>query len=200
MIAAIVIAALGAVAVRVVMEGKTALADGDAALTGKRTRDAIASWESAARWYLPFAPHVDTAYARLRDATKSEHALEAWYAIRRAARATRSLWQPHADDLAAADAAIAQFAGAHPEAAPAGGKTVAERTAFQTARLAADGRPSRGAAALAVLGILCWLVGIGIVVVRGIDAAGKLVRRPTIVGAAVTVLGFVAWAAGLYNA
>ncbi|HLL24925.1 MAG TPA: hypothetical protein VK427_22480, partial [Kofleriaceae bacterium] len=73
----IVIAALAALAVRVVVEGRDALADGDAALAAKRPLDAIAGWERAARWYLPLGPHVDDAYARLVELAQNDakHAL-----------------------------------------------------------------------------------------------------------------------------
>nr|MDQ3301346.1 hypothetical protein [Myxococcota bacterium] len=101
-IAGIVIATLCALGIRVVVEGKQALAAGDAALSAKRTTEAIAAWETAARWYLPAAPHVDDAYARLISIARSNdaHALAAWRAVRRAALASRSLWTPHAADLA----------------------------------------------------------------------------------------------------
>jgi hypothetical protein len=202
LIVGLVVAAFGAVCIRVVVEGRGAVAEGDAAMAAKRTDDAIAAWESAARWYLPFAPHVDDAYVRLTALANAEpeHALAAWRAIRRAATATRSLWQPHADELAAANAAIATLSAAHPDGALAAGHDVADRTAFHAARLAGDLRPSKGAAALAILGILSWLAGIGVVAIRGIDKAGSLVRRSALVGTALTAIGLVAWAVGLYNA
>ena len=198
----IVVAALGALAVRVVIEGRSALADGDDAIAAKRTSDAIAAWESAARWYLPLAPHVDEAYERLVTLAKSDpkHALAAWRAVRHAALATRSLWTPHGDDLAAANAAIAKLSAEHPEAAGAAGQNVTERTAFYTERLADDPRPSVGMAALAILGILSWLAGIGVIVRRGVNAAGALAKRPALVGAGLVIAGIVGWAVGLYNA
>lgn len=201
-IGACVLAVLGLVAVRVVIEGRRAIAEGDAALAAKHTHDAIAAWETAARWYLPLAPHVDDAYERLVELAKSDpqFALLAWRAVRRAATATRSLWTPHAEDLAAADAAIAKLSAEHPDGAPAAGKTVAEKTAYFVARLAEDRRPSTGAAALAILGILSWLAGIGVAVRRGVDAKGALVRRPALVGIALSLVGIVGWAVGLYNA
>jgi hypothetical protein len=198
----IVVAGLGVLALRVVLEGRAALADGDAAHAAKRTHDAIAAWESAARWYLPAAPHVDDAYARLTTLAKSDpqHALAAWRAVRRAALATRSLWTPHADDLATANAEIVRLSAAHPEAAPAAGQNATERTAYYAARYGADGRPSAGAVALAILGILSWLAGIAVVVRRGFMAGGALARRPALVGAGLTAAGLAAWALGLYNA
>nr|MDQ3370969.1 hypothetical protein [Myxococcota bacterium] len=74
------------------------------------------------------------------------------------------------------------------------------REAWHAARLREDRRPSTPAAALAVLGIVCWLAGIAVIVRRGIDAPGNVVRRPALIGAALIAGGLVAWAAGLYNA
>lgn len=199
---AIVFAALGALAVRVVIEGRRALAEGDAAIAAKKPLEAIQAWESAARWYFPLAPHVDEAYARLVEIANADakYRAVAWRAVRRAATATRSVWQPHADDLAAANAALAKLSAEHPEGAPAAGENVAERTAYHATRLAQDRRPSQGAAALAIIGILSWLAGIGVLIRRGLDAAGRLVRKPALVGIGLSLGGVVAWALGLYNA
>ncbi|MBA3455937.1 MAG: hypothetical protein H0T42_22760, partial [Deltaproteobacteria bacterium] len=99
-VVAIAVATIGALAIRVVVEGRTALAEGDEAASAGRTEDAIAAWESAARWYLPSAPHVDEAYSRLIDlaAQRGVRGLPAWRAVRSAALATRHLWTPHGDD------------------------------------------------------------------------------------------------------
>jgi hypothetical protein len=102
-VAAIVFAGVAALALRVVIEGRSALARGDEANAANRFPDAIAAWESAARWYFPLAPHVDAAYDRLREFAKARRSVAAWRAIRSAALATRGPWQPHAEDLADAD-------------------------------------------------------------------------------------------------
>jgi hypothetical protein len=174
-IVACLLAVLGAIAIRVVVEGRAALAEGD--------------YETAARWYLPFAPHVDEAYAKLRTLTKSEDpavALAAWRSIRSAARATRNLWQPHADDLAEADAHIAKLSAA----APGGGKLDGDRLAWHKDRHARDVRPSLAAAILAGVGILLWVAGAFVLARRGTFAIG-----PT----GVIVLGLALWFVGLYK-
>jgi len=216
-IVAIVFAGLGALALRVVLEGRAALAEGDEALAGKRPGDAIAAWESAARWYLPGAPHVGEAYDRLLEFARQRHSMTAWRAVRSAALATRSLWTPHTGELAEADAAIAELAADDFEGSLASGEDRAKRLAFHQAQLARDPRPSRPAAALAVAGIVCWLAGIGVLIRRGVadghasgasseprsgevDDAGKLVRRRAVVGLAIVVGGVLAWAVGLYSA
>jgi hypothetical protein len=192
-VVAIVLAGVGALGVRVIRAGQSALADGDAAIADQRPRDAIAAWERSARWYFPAAPHVDEAYARLRTlAANNPGSLAPWYAIRRAAHATRSLWTPHADDLAAADAAIAQVSSARQED-PA-------RLAWHQARLAEPTRPGVGSTVLAVLGIAAWLAGIGVTLRRGLADDGQWVRRPALVGLGIAAAGIAGWAAGLYTA
>lgn len=186
-VAAIAVAGLAALALRVVLEGREALAAGDDALASRRPGDAIASWESAARWYLPGAPHVDEAYDRLRGFARAYHSVAAWRAIRGAALATRSLWTPHDDDLAEANAAIAEIAADDPD--PAGGDRVARLT-WHLDRLVADPRPSRPIVALAVAGILCWLIGTALLVRHGATRS---------VGAAMAAVGVVAWVIGLLS-
>ncbi|MEO6774383.1 MAG: hypothetical protein ABI467_15410 [Kofleriaceae bacterium] len=175
---ALILLICGVIGLRAVLAGRGALADGDDWMRRGKPAEAIRSYEAAARWYVPFAPHVDTAYAKLRALTATPDALLAWRAIRSAARATRSLWQPHATDLADADAQIAKLeAGATPEPWFAG-------------RLAVDPRPSIAMAALAGLGILLGLLGAAVVVFR---------RWSTPAGATI-VLGVAVWLVGLYNA
>jgi hypothetical protein len=196
---AIVLVALGiagALAIRVVAEGRAALADGDVAAAAGRPADAIRSYETAARWYLPLAPHVDAAYSRLRELASSGDpavSLAAWRSIRDAARATRSLWTPHADDLALADAAIATRSAAGPGAATTD-------PAWHRQRLAHDERASIVGLALAAVGLVLWLGGAGVLLVHGTSAEGRLVRRPAAVAVAAIVLGVACWALGLYNA
>jgi hypothetical protein len=205
-IAGIVVAALLALSLRIVLEGRSALADGDDAMMRGQTRDAIAAWQSAARWYLPLAPHVGDAYERLttlatsaRDKGDRTTALLAYRAIRSAALATKSLWTPHAGDLDAANEQIAQLSADDPDAAPAGGDTRDARMAFHRAQLAGS-RPGGWAAGLAILGIVAWLTGFGYLGARGIDSAGRPNRRRITVGTVIVVAGFGAWALGLYNA
>jgi len=185
---AITLAVLGALAARVIVSGRTALAAGDAAAAAGDVDLAIERWETAARWYLPIAGHVDEAYARLIALTGSDrrHALAAWRAVRSAALATRGLWTPHADDLATANAAIAEIASRDPEGAVAGGVDAAARKTFHTERLAPTGAP-RGAVALFAFGIIGFLVGVGLLLRK----AG-----PDRVGAAITVLGVIGWLIG----
>jgi hypothetical protein len=182
---------IAVVSLRAVISGREALGDGDDWMLRGKPAEAIRSYEAAARWYVPLAPHVDTAYAKLRALTEGPNALLAWRAIRSAARATRSLWQPHAADLAEAEAAIAYLEARDPEAGAGAGSSIEDREAWHHARLSEDVRAGRGAAVLAGLGIVILLIG-----------AILLVRRPkpVLVPGVAIALGTVCWLLGLYNA
>ncbi len=192
----VVLGLAGALAIRVVVAGRDALADGDAAAARGRPGEAIREYATAARWNPPLAPHVEEADARLRELAASSDpavSLAAWRAIRGAARAARSLWTPHASDLAAADAAIAARSVAVPGAATTD-------VAWHHDRLARDARAGIGALVLAGLGLALWLGGGLLLVARGTTAAGVLARRPALASVCAIVLGVGLWAAGLYNA
>ena len=195
-IGAIVIAALAALAIRVVVEGRAALGEGDDWMLRGKPIEAAGAYEAAARWYLPLAPHVDQAYGKLRALAGNDDpavSLAAWRAIRSAARATAGLWTPHAGDLADADAAIARLE-ARQLGAASPGPTTAAREAWYRDRLGRDTRAGHGGAVLAAFGVLVWLAG-AIALVRASSAgSGRLLR------AAVMLAGLACWAVGLYNA
>jgi hypothetical protein len=202
-VAAIAVAVVALLALRVVIAGRGALADGDAAMEQHRVIEAVGAWETAARWYLPLAPHVDEAYGRLAKVAASKDprvALFAQRAIRSAALATRTLWQPHEDELAAANAAIAKLSADDPDAAVAGGADRDVRERWHAERLAVEPRPHGFFRVLAALGIACWLGGIAWTVRRGVSAKGQPVRRQLMIGAAIAIFGLLAWFLGLYNA
>lgn len=194
---------LGALAIRVVLEGRGALATGDELLAANKPAAAIQAFETSARWYLPLAPHVGDAYARLRELATSKDpavALTAARAIRSAALATRTLWQPHGDDLASANALIAKLSASSPEGAPVENDSPAAREAWHRAPLSRATRPGIGAAVLAGLGIALWIGGAVVLARRGITETGGLARRPALAGAVAIVVGLVCWFLGLYNA
>lgn len=193
MVGAIVVAVLAALSIRIVVEGRSALGDGDDWMLRGKPIEAAGAYEAAARWYLPLAPHVDDAYAKLKKLAASDDPvvqLAAWRAIRSASRATAGLWTPHAADLADANTAIARLEARQPGAASPG-TTTAAREAWYRDRLGRATGASHGAAIVAAIGVLIWLGG-ALSLVRASSA--KLLR------AGIMLAGLVCWAAGLYNA
>ena len=164
-----IVLVLGITAARMIARGGDALAAGDAAAAEGRDADAIASWEAAAREYVPLAPHVDAAYQRLvaigaQDRTNPARRLAAWRDVRSAALATRGLWTPHVLDLERANAMIAELASRDPEGAAAAGANAVARRLYHATQLAADRRPGPGQVAFFVGGIAVVVVGIGLLI------------------------------------
>lgn len=187
-VALVVVAALAAISLVVVLRGRAELAAGDDAMARGATSEAMRDYEAAARWYLPAAPHVDAAYERLWQlAREPKTQLLALRAIRSAATATRTLWQPHREDLQLAIAGLAKVEAADANTGEGAG---ADREGFYRAQLEHDVRANRGMAILAGAGVLL-LIGSVIVMVRG--------AKPIPVSGLV-VVGLACWLLGLYNA
>lgn len=217
--AAVTLVVLGALVTRAVWEGRRALAEGDAAAARDDVPAAIDGWRRAARWYVPMAPHVDDAYARLRrvaeHADRPQTALAAWRAIRSSALATRWLVTPHDDLRALADRRIATLMARErlgldaeiandPDlirgAAPDAGATLEEREAFYLGQLATPPGPSTAWVVIALTGFALWIGGCVHFARRGLDADDRLVRRVAGASGALFLVGVVVWVVGLYNA
>ncbi|MFT3693402.1 MAG: hypothetical protein QM831_09710 [Kofleriaceae bacterium] len=187
-VALVVVAVLAAISIVVVLRGRAELATGDEAMKRGAVTEALRDYEAAARWYLPGAPHVDTAYDRLRDATKDpKTALLAWRAIRSAATATRTLWQPHKADLEDATTALVRLEASDANTGDGAG---ADRQGYYRARFYEDVRADRGMAILAGFGVILLIAGV-IAVLRG-------TRKIPVLG--LVVVGMACWLVGLYNA
>lgn len=116
-----IVAAVGLVTARAIYEGESRLEAADAAIRRQEPASAITQAAAAARWYVPGAPHVPAAYARLVHVARTAEvdrdpamALLAWRAVRAAALDTAWLVQPHQDELALANAAIARLSADQP--------------------------------------------------------------------------------------
>ncbi len=194
---------LAVAATRAVWLGGQALAAGDAAAARGDRAAAIASWRTAARWYVPGLGASAAALTRLeRTATAAEAAgdpaaaLVAWQAIRTSIRSVQGLTSPFAARLARADARIAALLAAAP--GPVGtGNTAEERAAWHRAVLAGAPRTSRAMLVLAALGLATWLAGGVTLVRRGLRADGTLVRSPALRATVTIVVGVALWLVGV---
>lgn len=118
---------LGVVVTRAIWAGSRALANGDAAHQRGELARAVELWRSAARWYVPGAPHVGAAYERLEALARAaetggdlDTALAAWRGVRGSILATRSLYLPHEERLDPANRRIAALMAARERALAAG--------------------------------------------------------------------------------
>jgi hypothetical protein len=188
---------LGGVATRALWEGRSALAAGDEARARGDLATAIDRYRRAARWYLPGAPHVHTAYDRLEAvAQAAEHrgdaatALAAWRGVRASILATRGARIPFVDRLERANVRIAHL-------------RVAELAEGDDARIAHLERleridaPSPTWMLVALLGLALWIGGGVLFAVRGVTAADALASRYAVASGVLFAVGLVVWMLGL---
>jgi hypothetical protein len=157
---AVVAVVVGAAAVRVISEGRAELASSEAAWATGDVAGATVHARAAARAYVPFAPHVASAYSRLRFIAKDcegrgdvESALFAWRAVRAAAIGSRSFLTAHDRQRQAADAAIARLSSSS-RGAPA---EVAGEDAVT--KVTSDREPgTAGWGLLLFAGVVLWIV------------------------------------------
>ena len=154
--AATILVAFAVAALRVMQEGRSELAGSDRALAEGDARGATSHARAAARAWVPFAPHVTAASARLRTIARdaegrgeTESALFAWRAIRSAAVSSRSFLSFHERQRQAADAAIARLEAAGPRAS---------RPASSAAPESDDAPPRFVWGLVLVIGAVLWVV------------------------------------------
>jgi hypothetical protein len=159
----LVLFAVGAAALRVILEGRAELASSEAAWTSGDIAGATIHARAAARAYVPLAPHVASAYGRLRSIAKDcesrgdvESALFAWRAVRAAAIGSRSFLTAHDRQRQAADAAIARLSSAS-RALPTPSDSAVEDG---SAKSRSDREPPAGTgwALLLLAGVALWVV------------------------------------------
>ncbi|MCP4445738.1 MAG: hypothetical protein GY811_10415 [Myxococcales bacterium] len=195
---------VGVLSARALWEGRSALQAGDAALAEGDSAGAVRWWRRAARWYLPMAPHVGTAYDKLRGlaATAEERgepqvAIAAWTGIRSSVRATRSFYTPYSDRLTEADAHIAKLM-AQAEFDADTSKNVKEAEDWHLALLGRDQMPSVGWSIIALLGMALWIGGGFAFALRGVDENDRLVPKAAAYSGAAVALGLLTWLLGLH--
>jgi hypothetical protein len=198
---------LASAAFRVASEGRAELAASDAAWAAGDALAATVHARDAAKAYVPFAPHVQLAYRKLRSIAQDcegrgdiESALFAWRAIRAAAVGSRSFVSSHARQREAADVAIARLAAVS-RPAPAG----AQRNDVEAARsyapaLAAEVPPRAPWSVLLVAGAALWAAAGVRLTSSGFDADGKLVPSAARTPLALAAAGLAAWWAALFFA
>lgn len=181
---------------RMLLEGEGELRKSDAAFDRGELRDAILFARRAATLYAPGAPHVRAAYARLEAiavgaeaSSQPDIALSAWGAMRSAALETRHVQDPHARELALANASIARL------------QTVAGGDRARAVRLLSrDDAPHAGWILVLGLGFGAFASGLGLSVARGIATDGRANPRMLALSAVLTLLGAACWTLAVFRA
>ena len=205
--AAVLGVCLAVVVTRAVLEGRAALGRGDEAAAAGEIDRAISAWRRAARWYVPLAPHVETAYERLEKAGREAEAagdtvtaLRAWRGVRSSILATRSFYTPHADRLGPANERIAALMAATegPRADP--DKTEEQRRAWHLELLERPVGPSVFWSIVAIAGFLLWIGGAAWFAWGGLDGSDRLVKTVAARSGLLIVAGLLIWMFGLFKA
>jgi hypothetical protein len=200
--AAILLAVLGVLTLRVVWSGEAELVESDAALKRGDAHEATVRARRAAGWYAPGAPHVRIAYARLIALARAaeEHkridiALFAWRSVHSAAHETRWLVVPHKSDLELADREIARLVAL--DAAPD------ERVSIEQATLSQLTRPSGPELAWLVALVAAFALtagGFGWWARAAASPGGALSWRRARLPLAITIAGVALWLISVWRA
>jgi hypothetical protein len=203
----VVVTVIAVLTMRVVVAGELEIAESTRALVAGDPRGAASHARAAALWYAPGAPHVRVAYARLLAlgrAAEEHHdreiALYAYRAITDASASTRWIVVPHQGDARQAREAIARIESTAPrppatalEPAP-----VIERA--QLDELSRETGPRVAWIVALAVAFAVWVGGLGFVLLRGFDGAGRMLRGRAAVGGAIAAVGLALWIVALYAA
>lgn len=206
--AALFLAGAGALAAtRAVAEGERQIHETDAAIRRQDWAEATARARSAAGWYVPGAPHVPAAYARLLHVARTteanndrDSALFAWRAMRASAEQTAWLVQPHQHELDLANAAIARLTSDAPRPMQAHDENDAQAARRMQALLARRDAPRGASVALVVAGLWASVLGLLLLALKGISPEGALRWERARVPAAIALGGLALYAASLWLA
>lgn len=192
---------------RALVAGESELAAADGALRRQDAISAIDHARRAARWYVPGAPHVAAAYARLIHVARTseatgdrETAVAAWRAVRSAAVETAWLVQPHAAEIRASDEAVARLAAAGRGPLLARDETPEQAEKRLRALLSIDDAPRTPWVALLVVGLATMALGAIVAAGRGVRADGSLDLARAKVPVLVSLAGACAYALAIWRA
>jgi hypothetical protein len=201
---ATLVLAVGALTLRMVLDGERELAASDSAFDRGDLLLATQHARRAALAYAPGAPHVDRAYERLEaiavgaESTRHRRAAErAWQAMREAALETGHLWVPRSAELRRADAALARLLAARREGPVNEGTQPVEREL--AAKLEARPGPSLTATVALLSSFVLVALGSVWVAARGVETSGRLRLGRAKFGLWLAALGAAIWTAAAFR-
>jgi hypothetical protein len=181
---------------RALIDGQRELEHSTQAFNQGDLDSAILYARRAASSYVPGAPHVDAAYARLRAIALGAEsngdrgtARLAWDAVRSAALESRHLWTPRKGDLETANRKLELL-----RAAPAASASAAP----MRSELPPEPGPRPAWSAALAFGFLLSIAGLSWLGFYASRPDGTLRRDRTLLGLAVTLAGAACWTVSLY--
>jgi hypothetical protein len=187
---------------RVIGDGEEQMRQSDAAFDRGDVRSAAQHARRAAVLYVPGAPHVDAAYARLlaiaagaEAAGQRETAQVAWRAMRGAALETRHLFIPRAALLEQANKNLARLSGS--EVAPAAPGPAATRARRGLER---DHAPVGSWVIVWIVGFALAASGFVAMALGGVSREGAVSAWRARAGIAISLLGVACWTLAVLRA
>ncbi len=198
---------VGAVATRVLVEGRRELRAGDSALQRGDVMDGVRRLRRAAHWYLPGSPYCARAYERLESVAlqaegqaRNEHAFAAWRAIRSSALATRWLIVPQRERLDRANRHIAALLADMPGGPQDRGVERARLREDHLALLTNDRAPEPAWIVVMAIGFAAWIAAAFWAARRGWDDDDRANVRVLALAGGVVAVGLILFVAGIANA
>jgi hypothetical protein len=188
---------LGLLTARALRDGEAELERSTQAFNQGDLRGAVLHARRSAVAYVPGAPHVEAAYARLRAIAEgaeargdADTARLAWGAVRTAALESRHLWVTRGDELATANRQLERLQAEK----PSGAKPPRRRSHS----VPEHPGPRPGWSVALALGFLLALAGLGWFGFYAVRPDGSLNRQRAWVGLLLGVLGAACWTLSLY--
>jgi HAMP domain-containing protein len=199
----LIVAALGVLAIRTLVTGEEALDEAERAFDRGDLRESVRQARRAASAYLPFAPHVDSAYQRLvviargAEAAGRPHvAAFAWNALRSAALETSAPGLFPRPELEQANRSLARLASRLEKSRAAPDPKAESDLLTSLERPPRATAPPVGALAAGLLLVVAGLFWGGIF---GVTAEGRLVARQALLALGLIVVGAACWTLAVYR-
>jgi hypothetical protein len=205
--------ALLVVVLRLTWDARQYAQQGEAHVRAEAYVEACASFMDAARSYYPGNPYANVAFSRLLQladlptttpgAAKAELPRRALEAFRMAAMATRSVYVPHATELAVVNERLAGIYARWEEEtrgayrSPVKGSSLAARHAWHLQKLQVVPGPSWLWSVVGLFGLGLWLAAMALFVTKALSPTLKVARGPALGAGLAFVVGFALFILGL---
>jgi hypothetical protein len=190
-------------ATRAVLEARTELAAAERALAAGDAALALSHYRLCARWHSPGNAYANSALSALEQLAQAAElrgdpafALSAYRAAHGALHSARGIDVSDPELLERVDARIAELMARDPSSERDDRLSPAER-AERYRRLLVVKRPNQRGVLLACGGFFTWVLAFAMLVLRGLDDEGRIVKRFARPSFLFLVFGWIAFAVGL---
>jgi hypothetical protein len=197
------VALFAVVMFRCVLEARAEHAQAQAAVAQQKLDVAVTHFHAAARWNAPFNLYAQDALQRLEELAHAAElrqdnmlALRAYRGVHGALHATRGTQVSNPAQLDRVDARIAALMAQERPPEIDSDKPREQRERELRAQLHVQG-PNTLGVLLSCGGFFTWVIAFGVLILRGLDGEGRIVRHVARPSFLCVMFGWVAFAVGL---